>query len=66
MRPEILIEKLLKDQLSMEELQELLADLGQEEMDPKYSVILERHFNNLVNGKNGIHLSDHDQPSDEK
>lgn len=63
MRPEILIDKLLNNQLSMEELQELLADLGQDEMDPKYSVILERHFNNLVNG---THLSDNDQHSDEK
>lgn len=63
MRPEILIDKLLNNQLSMEELQELLADLGQDEMDPKYSVILERHFNNLVNGTS---LSDNDQPSDEK
>lgn len=52
-RPEILMGKLLSNTLSMEELQELLAGLGQEEMDPEYSSILERHFHRIMNKNSG-------------
>lgn len=60
-RPEILVDKLLSNTLSMEELQELLAGLGKNEMDPEYSALLEKHFNHLMNEK-----KDHDLPENEQ
>ncbi len=64
-RPEILIDKLLSNTLSMDELQELLADLGQEEMDPRYSAILEKYFNRLINSKNGHRFPENNLFNDE-
>jgi transmembrane sensor len=54
-RPEYLIDKLLSNELSKEEFDELLAGLGENEMSPTYSTILEAHFNNL--------LAEHEQKS---
>ncbi|MEI7585288.1 hypothetical protein [Runella sp.] len=48
-RPEHLIDKLLSNELSKEELDELLAGLGEKEMSPEYSTILEHYFNQLLN-----------------
>jgi hypothetical protein len=47
-RPEYLIDKLLSNELSKEELDELLAGLGENEMSPEYSLILEQYFNQLL------------------
>ncbi len=54
-RPEYLIDKLLSNELSKEEFDELLAGLGENEMSPTYSTILEVHFNHL--------LAEHEQKS---
>lgn len=48
-RPEYLIDKLLSNELSKEELDELLTGLGEKEMSPEYSLILEHYFNQLLN-----------------
>jgi hypothetical protein len=48
-RPEYLIDKLLSNELSKEELDELLTELGEKEMSPEYSAILEHYFNQLLN-----------------
>ena len=47
-RPEYLIDKLLSNELSNEELDELLARVGEKEMAPEYSIILEHYFNRLL------------------
>lgn len=47
-RPDYLMDKLINNQLSKEELAELLADIGETEMSPEYSNILERYFNQLL------------------
>lgn len=47
-RPEHLIDKLLSNELSKEELDELLAGLGENEASPEYSAILEHYFNHLL------------------
>jgi hypothetical protein len=47
-RPEYLMDRLISNQLSKEELAELLADIGEREMSPEYSDILERYFNQLL------------------
>ncbi len=47
-RPQYLIDKLLSNELSKEELNELLAGLGENEMSPEYSAILETYFNQLI------------------
>ncbi|MFN8344799.1 MAG: hypothetical protein U0X91_07345 [Spirosomataceae bacterium] len=47
-RPEYLIDKLLSNELSKEELDELLSGLGENEMSPEYSLILEQYFNQLL------------------
>jgi hypothetical protein len=54
-RPEYLIDKLLSNELSKEEFDELLVGLGENEMSPTYSAILEVYFNNL--------LAEHEQKS---
>ncbi|GHB62710.1 hypothetical protein [Persicitalea jodogahamensis] len=43
-----LIEKLVRNALSEEELNELLANIGQQEMTAEYSVILEKYFYGLL------------------
>jgi hypothetical protein len=48
-RAKSLIDKLLINELSKEELDELLAGLGEKEMAPEYSTILEHYFNQLLN-----------------
>lgn len=48
-RPDYLIDKLLNNKLSKEELDELLSKIGEEEMSVEYSVILEEYFNELLN-----------------
>ncbi|RFS18170.1 hypothetical protein [Emticicia sp. C21] len=47
-RPDYLMDKLINNQLSKEELAELLADIGETEMSSEYSIILERYFNQLL------------------
>ncbi|AYQ36424.1 hypothetical protein [Runella sp. SP2] len=47
-RPEYLVGKLLSNNLSREEFDELLAGLGETEMSPEYSGILEEYFNKLM------------------
>lgn len=43
-----LIEKLVRNALSEEELNELLASIGQQEMTTEYSIILENYFYELL------------------
>ena len=43
-----LIGKLIKNALSEEELNELLAAIGQQEMTAEYSTILEKYFYELL------------------
>jgi hypothetical protein len=47
-RPEYLIDKLIKNKLTKEELEELLSEMGENEMSSEYSEILERYFNQLL------------------
>lgn len=47
-RPEYLIDKLIKNKLTQEELNELLSEIGENEMSDKYSEILESFFNQLL------------------
>ncbi|RYU95444.1 hypothetical protein [Emticicia agri] len=47
-RPDYLMSRLINNQLSREELAELLADIGETEMSPEYSTILEGYFNQLL------------------
>lgn len=47
-RPEYLVGKLLSNNLSKEEFDELLEGLGETEMSPEYAAILEEYFNKLV------------------
>ena len=43
-----LMDKLLKNEISEEELAELLANIGENEMSEEYSDVLEKHFNKLM------------------
>lgn len=47
-RVEILIEKLISNKLSGEELSELLAGITSEEQQREYSEVLEAYFNQLL------------------
>lgn len=47
-RPDYLMDRLINNQLSKDELAELLAGIGESEMSPEYSNILERYFNQLL------------------
>ncbi|WP_341225132.1 hypothetical protein [uncultured Arcticibacterium sp.] len=47
-RPAYLVEKLLKNNISKEELQELVAGIGETEMSEEYAEILEKYFNQLL------------------
>lgn len=47
-RPEYLMDRLINNKLSREELEELLSDIGETEMSPEYSDILENYFNQLL------------------
>ena len=47
-RPDYLMDRLINNQLSKEELAELLAGIGETEMSQEYSIILERYFNHLL------------------
>jgi hypothetical protein len=47
-RPEYLVGQLLSNKLSKEEFDELLTGLGETEMSPEYSGILEEYFNKLM------------------
>jgi len=47
-RPDYLMDRLINNKLSSEELAELLAGIGETEMSPEYSTILERYFNQLL------------------
>ncbi|MBA4848920.1 hypothetical protein [Emticicia sp. BO119] len=47
-RPDYLIERLIDNKLSSDELEELLAGIGETEMSPEYSNILENYFNQLL------------------
>lgn len=48
-RPYYLIDKLISNKLSKDELDELLSKIGEKEMAVEYSVILEGYFNELLN-----------------
>ncbi|WP_394993011.1 hypothetical protein [Emticicia sp.] len=52
-RPEYLMDKLIKNKLTKDELEELLAGIGENEMSSDYSIILERYFKQLL-GENSI------------
>ena len=43
-----LMDKLLKNEISQEELAELLANIGENEMSEEYSDVLEKYFNKLM------------------
>lgn len=47
-RPDYLMDRLINNKLSRDELAELLAGIGETEMSPEYSNILERYFNQLL------------------
>ena len=47
-RPEYLMDRLINNKLSREELEELLSGIGETEMSPEYSDILENYFNQLL------------------
>lgn len=47
-RPEYLMDKLIKNTLTKDELEELLAGIGENEMSSDYSEILERYFKQLL------------------
>lgn len=47
-RPDYLMDRLINNKLSRDELEELLADIGETEMSPEYSNILEVYFNQLL------------------
>lgn len=47
-RPEYLMHRLINNTLSREELEELLSGIGETEMSPEYSAILENYFNQLL------------------
>jgi hypothetical protein len=47
-RPAYLIDKLLKNNISKEELEELLASIGDTEMSEEYVIVLEKYFNQLL------------------
>ncbi len=47
-RPEYLIGKLINNELSKDELDEFLAGLGEREMSPAYSEVLEGYFNQFL------------------
>ncbi|WP_428656382.1 hypothetical protein [Runella sp.] len=47
-RPEYLIGKLMRNEMSLGELEEFLAGIGEKEMSPAYSEVLEQYFNELL------------------
>lgn len=47
-RPEYLMDKLIKNTLTKDELEELLASIGEKEMSSDYSEVLERYFKQLL------------------
>ncbi|WP_162628129.1 hypothetical protein [Arcticibacterium luteifluviistationis] len=47
-RPAYLIDRLLKNNISKEELEELLANIGDTEMSEDYAVILKEYFDQLL------------------
>lgn len=57
-RAEYLIEKLISNKLSGEELSELLDGVGNENHQKYYSDILEVYFNRLVQENEGSNKSD--------
>jgi hypothetical protein len=48
-RAEYLINKLIASKLSIQELDELLAGIGNEEDENNYSDVLEKYFDDLLN-----------------
>lgn len=62
-RPDYLMDRLINNKLSSEELAELLAGIGETEMSPEYSNILERYFNQLLaeSNQNKNSSSENDQ-----
>ena len=47
-RPAYLIDKLIKNNISKEELDEMLASIGDTEMKDEYALVLEKYFNQLL------------------
>jgi hypothetical protein len=47
-RPEYLIGRLMRNEMSPRELEEFLAGIGEKEMSPAYSEVLERYFNQFL------------------
>ena len=58
-RPDYLMDRLINNQLSKEEFEELLAGIGETEMSPEYSHILEKYFNQLLSE---AHLNNNTAP----
>ncbi len=47
-RPDYLIGRLMRNEISQVELEEFLAGIGEKEMSPAYSEVLERYFMQLL------------------
>lgn len=47
-RPAYLMDKLIKNNISKEELDEMLASIGDTEMTDEYTLVLEKYFNQLL------------------
>lgn len=47
-RPEYLIGRLMRNEMSPRELEEFLAGIGEKEMSPAYSKVLEHYFNQFL------------------
>lgn len=47
-RPEYLIGRLMRNEMSPRELEEFLAGIGENEMSPAYSKVLEGYFNQFL------------------
>ncbi|MFT4734761.1 MAG: hypothetical protein ACI9DJ_000890 [Algoriphagus sp.] len=61
-RPAYLIDKLLKSNISKEELEELLASIGDTEMSEEYAIELEKFFNQLLAKNTKKKLFNNDSP----
>ncbi len=63
-RPEYLMDRLLNSKLTQPELEELLAGIGEHEMSPEYSAILERFFNQLLEDSHTLQIIDSEKDTE--
>ena len=61
-RPSYLMDKLLKNNISKEELEELLDSIGDTKMSEEYALVLEKHFNQLLAKNSTKKFFDNDIP----